>query len=148
MGALEPIIHSGNMTSFFSCRTSIILLFRVLRLVRSWKLVGLHIDSLFVLDMLCSYYEVLLSDAQQSTQVSHLERLKDNQHFSFKGTDLFYAKSTNSTNNTIIGDAESNVQGGRRDIWEDQTTLLLFQGELKKHLLQDQGESCQDDSVS
>lgn len=132
MGALEPIIHSGNMTSFFSSRTSIILLFRVLRLVRSWKLVGLHIDSLFVLVMLCSYYEVLLSDAQQSTQVSH----------------LFYAKSTNSTNNTIIGDAESNVQGGRRDIWEDQTTLLLFQGELKKHLLQDQGESCQDDSVS
>lgn len=132
MGALEPIIHSGNMTSFFSSRTSIILLFRVLRLVRSWKLVGLHIDSLFVLVMLCSYYEVLLTDAQQSTQVSY----------------LFYAKSTNSTNNTIIGDAESNVQGGGRDIWEDQTTLLLFHGELKKHLLQDQGESCQDDSVS
>ena len=79
MGALEPIIHSGNMASFFSSRTSIILLFRVLRLVRSWKLVGLHIDNLFVLVMLCSYYEVLLPDAQQSTQVSHLERLKDNQ---------------------------------------------------------------------
>ena len=81
MGALEPIIHSGNMTSFFSCRTSIILLFRVLRLVRSWKLVGLHTDSLFVLVMLCSNYEVLLSDTQQSTQVSHLERQITNQTF-------------------------------------------------------------------
>ena len=89
MGALEPIIHSGNMTSFFSCRTSIILLFRVLRLVRSWKLVGLHIDSLFVLDMLCSYYEVLLPDAQQSTQVSHLESLKITNISRLKGQTSF-----------------------------------------------------------
>lgn len=55
--------------------------------------------------------------------------------------------STDPINHSTVSDAESNVQGGGRDIREDETALLLFLAKLK-HLLKHNGQSRQDDSVS